>query len=195
MLETRIAALESLVEEQRAARAARRRRRGGPPMTELDLELAPIDARLEFIAQERALIEETLAALEASIQATPANEMVLAGMERELGTCRPSTRRVAASGQAAVGERIEVTARGERFSLIEPPTEPGRAGAAQPVLIAGAGVVGGARPRLRLRGAARAAEPLDPPAGGAQRQARHPALRDRSPTSAPGSETRWKRAP
>ena len=54
------------------------------PLSELDIELAPIDARLEFIAEEKARIEATLAELDASIQATPANEMVLGGLEREL---------------------------------------------------------------------------------------------------------------
>jgi polysaccharide chain length determinant protein (PEP-CTERM system associated) len=144
-LETRIAALERLVEEQRAARAVPDAE-GNPtePMTELELELAPIDARLEFIQQEKALIQETLAALDASIRATPANEMVLGGLQRELDTLQTQyNEAVAARSQAATGERIEVMSKGERFTLLDPPTEPGSPVRPQRVLIAGAGVFGG----------------------------------------------------
>jgi polysaccharide biosynthesis transport protein len=145
VLENRIAALEGLVEQQRAERA-------GPtadgeataPMSELDVQLAPIDARLEFIAEEKKMIQQTLAKLAASIQATPQNEMVLTGMERELATLqREYENATAARGQAQVGERIEVLSKGERFSLIEPPTEPNSPVRPKRVLIAGAGVVGG----------------------------------------------------
>lgn len=144
-LETRIAALESLVEEQRASRSMPDAEgNAAQPMTELELELAPIDARLAFIAEERRLIEETLAALDTSIQATPANEMVLTGMERELANLQTQyTEAVAARSQAATGERLEVTSRAERFSLIEPPNEPSSPVKPRRTLIAGAGVFGG----------------------------------------------------
>ncbi|CAN5711505.1 Wzz/FepE/Etk N-terminal domain-containing protein [soil metagenome] len=144
-LETRIGALEDLVEQDRAARAMPGEDgEAAAPMNELEVELAPIDARLDYIAQDRTLIEATLAEIDGSIQATPANEMVLSGLERELETLqRQYTEAVGARSQAAVGERIEVTARGERFSLIEPPTEPGSPVRPRRVLIAGAGVFGG----------------------------------------------------
>lgn len=144
-LETRLAALQRLVEEQRAARAVPGTDgEAGQPMSELDAELAPIDARLEFIAQERAQIEKTLAGLDASIRKTPANETRLAGMERELAALQQQYEEaVGARGRATMGERIEVTARGERFSLIEPPVPPGGPVRPRRVLIAGAGVFGG----------------------------------------------------
>lgn len=144
-LETQLAALEALVEEQRAARSV-----VGPdgeearPMSELEAELAPIDARLAFIAEEREAIETVLAELDQSIRATPRNETVLAGMERELQALQTQYQEaVAARGRATVGERIEVTARGERYSLIEPPVHPGGPVRPRRVLIAGAGVFGG----------------------------------------------------
>jgi polysaccharide biosynthesis transport protein len=144
-LETRLAALEGLVKEQRAARSVPGPEgEAGQPMSELDAELAPIDARLKFIAEERTQIEETLAELDASIRRTPANETRLAGMERELATLQQQYEEAVASrGRATMGERIEVTARGERFSLIEPPTPPGGPVRPRRVLIAGAGVFGG----------------------------------------------------
>jgi succinoglycan biosynthesis transport protein ExoP len=127
LLETRIAALEGLVEEQRASRATPGAD-GAPqaPLSDLDVELAPIDARLEFIAQEKALIQQALEDLDETIQATPQNEMILAGLERELASLSDQYEAAVANlGQAQVGERIEVLSKGERFSLIEPPTEPG----------------------------------------------------------------------
>ncbi len=145
MLETRIAALEGLVEEQRAQRAVTDANGNtGVPASALDVELAPIDARLEYIAQDKQAIHDMLGLLDASIQSTPANEMVLTGLEREQENIkRQYDAAVANLGQAAVGERIEVMSKGERFSLIEPPTAPGGPVRPKRLLIAGAGVVGG----------------------------------------------------
>lgn len=145
VLETRLKALQDLVDGQRDARAVPDAE-GNPaaPASELDIELAPIDARLEFIAQEKALIEKTLADFNASIQATPSNEMVLGGLEREMASLQQQYDTAnAALIQAQTGERIEVTSQGQRFSLIEPPTEPGSPVRPKRMLIAGAGVVGG----------------------------------------------------
>jgi uncharacterized protein involved in exopolysaccharide biosynthesis len=145
LLEGRIAALESLVAEQRAARAVPDAEgNAAAPPSELDLELAPITARLEFIAAEKAMIEKTLADLDASIQETPSNEMVLGGLEREREAIeRQHADAVASLGQAQVGERIEVLSKGERFSLIEPPTLPVGPVGPKRELIAAAGLVGG----------------------------------------------------
>ena len=108
------------------------------------MELAPIDERLKYIAEEKAVIEETLAELAASIEATRGNEMVLAGLERDLETLRTQYNdAVASRGQAQVGERIEVLSKGERFSLIEAPTMPNSAYSPNRLLISAAGVVGG----------------------------------------------------
>ena len=145
VLEQRIAALEGLVDSQRASRAVPGADgEAAAPLSELEVELAPIDARLEFIAEEKALIEETLAELDATIQSTPTNEMNLANLERGLADLqRDYGDAVGARGQAQVGERIEVLSKGERFSLIEAPTEPNNPASPNRVLIAGAGVVGG----------------------------------------------------
>lgn len=145
VLQTRIAALESLVAEQRAARAIPGAD-GEPvqPLSELEVELAPIDEQLKYIAEERAAVEETLAELAASIQATPNNEMALVDLERELTNLqRQYDGAVAALGQAQVGERIEVLSKGQRFTLIEAPVERYTPVSPPRLLIAGAGVVGG----------------------------------------------------
>lgn len=145
MLENRIAALEGLVAEQRAQRAVPDADgNAAAPVSELDVELAPIDARLEYIAEEKALIQGILAQLDSSIQSTPANEMVLAGLEREyVNLQRQYDEAMGRRGQAAVGERIEVLSKGERFTLIEAPTAPGGPVKPRRSLIAAAGIMGG----------------------------------------------------
>lgn len=145
MLENRLAALQTLVDEQREQRVVPGIDGSvAAPMSELDVELAPIDARLAFIAEEKAAIEAQLEKLDKSITATPANEMVLGGLELEMQSLeRQHAEAVANRSQAAVGERIEVLAKGERFSLIEPPTEPNGPTKPKRKLIAAAGVMGG----------------------------------------------------
>jgi polysaccharide biosynthesis transport protein len=139
LLETRIAALEQEVAEQRALLDD-----GLEGLSPIDIQLSDIDGRLEFIAEERARMEEELAALDASIQATPANALILEGLEREYRNTQSqynaATERLAT---ASVGERIEVMSKGERFSLIEPAVPPVAPEKPNRVLIAGAGVAGG----------------------------------------------------
>ena len=145
LLENRLAALDGLVSGQRATRAVPDAEgNAAAPTSELDVELAPIDARLEFIAEEKKTIARNLAELDASIRATPNNEMVLNGLELELTNLTTQYEAAVANlGQANVGERIEVMSKGERFSLIEPPTEPNGPVRPRRKLIAAAGVVGG----------------------------------------------------
>ena len=145
VLQTRIAALESLVAEQQAARSV-----PGPdgeaakPLSELEVELTPIDEQLKYIAEEKATIERTLAELDASIQSTPKNEMTLADLDRELANLKTQyDNAVASLGQAQVTEKIEVLSKGQRFTLIEAPIEKNSPVSPPRLLIASAGVVGG----------------------------------------------------
>ena len=144
MLESQIAALQKLVDQQQASRAVPGADGTVKPTSELDLELAPIDARLKFIQDDKATIQQTLDELNASLQATPANEQALAGLERELANIQNQyNTAVANAGQATVGERIETMEKGERFSLIQPPSNPSMPSSPNRLLIASAGVIGG----------------------------------------------------
>ena len=145
VLRTRIAALETLVAEQRAARAVPGADgQAAEPLSELDLELAPIDEQLKYIADERATIEKTLADLATALQATPQNERTLANLERELANLQTQyDNAVAALGQAQVTEKIEVLSKGQRFTLIEAPIEKNTPVSPPRLLIASAGIVGG----------------------------------------------------
>jgi uncharacterized protein involved in exopolysaccharide biosynthesis len=145
VLQTRIAALEGLVAEQRAARAVPGADGGeAAPLSELDVELAPIDEQLEYIAEQRTNVEKTLAELAAAQQATPQNEMALADLQRELGNLQTQyDNAVAALGQAQVSEKIEVLSKGQRFTLIDAPIEKNTPVSPPRLLIASAGIVGG----------------------------------------------------
>ena len=139
LLETRIAALETEVAEQRTLLDDE-----FEEMSPLDIQLADIDGRLEFIAEEKARMEVELTDLEESIQATPANALVLDGLERDYrnvqGQYNAAIDRLAA---ASMGERIEVMSKGERFTLVEPAVAPTSPEKPNRILIAGAGVAGG----------------------------------------------------
>ncbi|HRO11763.1 lipopolysaccharide biosynthesis protein [Amaricoccus sp.] len=145
VLQTRIAALQSLVAQQQAARAVPGADgQAAQPLSELDVELAPIDEQLKYIAEERMAVEKTLADLAAAQQATPQNERALADLQRELANLQTQyDNAVAALGQAQVSEKIEVLSKGQRFTLIEAPIEKNTPVSPPRLLIASAGIVGG----------------------------------------------------
>jgi polysaccharide chain length determinant protein (PEP-CTERM system associated) len=195
LLQTQLTALQQLVDQQQAARAVPDAA-GNPakPLTELDAELAPIDDRLKYIAEEKATLDQTLADLEKSIEAMPKNEMVISNMERDLASLQAQYDAALKNrGQAELGERMEVMSKGERFSLIEQPSLPSAPSAPKRMLIAAAGLVGGIAGGIGLvlllemlnRSIRR---PLDIANGlGIQPLATIPYIRT-------GSETRWKRS-
>jgi len=140
LIETRIAALEKIVADQASTMTDPIE----PGMTELDIQLAEIDGRLKFIADERTRIETALAELDESIKATPANELALAGLERDYANTRQQyDAMVDSRSRAAIGEQLEAQAKGARFSLVEPAVPPTAPDQPNRVLIAGAGVAGG----------------------------------------------------
>ncbi len=139
MLKNRVAALEPVVEEQLALI--------NPDflgMSEYEIQLAQLDGRLEFLAGEKARLVTTLDNLDRSIRETPANEMTLTGLQREQESLSfqydQAERRLA---DAAVGERIEVLAKGERFNLVEQATPPADPLSPNRLLIGGGSVAAG----------------------------------------------------
>ncbi len=145
VLDHQIATLEALVEQQRQTRATPDSGNGAAePTTELDLELAPIDARLNFISQEKAMIENTLAELQTSIAATPRNEMVINRLQGDLDNLRQQYEEANARlAKARQGEQIELSAKGQRLTLIEQPVEAPYPDSPNRKLIAVAGMAGG----------------------------------------------------
>ncbi len=139
LLETRIAGLEKMVAEQREALGL-----DTEGMSDYEAQLAQLDGRLKFIAEDQARIQADIDKLDTSIQATPGNELALSELQRDYdntqGQYNAAVERLAT---ASVGERLEVMSKGERFSLIEPAVAPASPDKPNRVLIAGAGVGGG----------------------------------------------------
>ncbi len=117
-LQTQIAAMEEVVRTQLGAGGA------DAPST-FELQIADIDGQIAFLAEQKAVLERELKALEQSIEATPANAIVLGGLRSDYENLRVQyDQAVASLAEARMGDRIEVTARGQRITVIEPATVP-----------------------------------------------------------------------
>jgi hypothetical protein len=99
----------------------------------LDVQLGQIDAQigmLESVIEER---EAELLRLDDAISRTPLNAITLGGLQRDYENIRVQyDSAVARLAQASTGERIELTSRGQRITLIEAANVPRRARASQP---------------------------------------------------------------
>jgi uncharacterized protein involved in exopolysaccharide biosynthesis len=126
-LQTQVAALEEAVREQMGGGF------DGNALSGFDLQVADIDAQIDFLAEQKTLLERELAEIETSIEATPANAIALGRLNSDYENLRLQYDQVARSlADAQMGDRIEVTARGQRISVIEAaaipsaPAEPNR---------------------------------------------------------------------
>ena len=138
LLEARIAGLEKIVADQHAADGATE------GMSDYDLQLSQLDGRLQFIDEDKKRIDDQLKELEASIEATPANELALGEMQRDYQNIQSQyNAAVDRLATASTGERLEVMSKGERFSLIEPAVAPSSPDEPNRLLIASAGLAGG----------------------------------------------------
>ncbi len=112
-LQTQVAALEEAVKEQLGAA-------GGGSMSSFDVQMLDIDGQIEYLAGQKETIEADLAKIDASIQATPGNSMILGTLTSDLENLRVQyDQAVASLANARMGDRIEVTDRGQRISVIE----------------------------------------------------------------------------
>jgi succinoglycan biosynthesis transport protein ExoP len=118
-LQTQVEALERAVAEQLGDSES------GGALTTFDLQMADIDGQIDFLAQQKTLLERELEALEASLEVTPRNAITLGALESDYENLRVQHNQAVASlAEARMGDRIEVTARGQRISVIEPASEP-----------------------------------------------------------------------
>jgi polysaccharide chain length determinant protein (PEP-CTERM system associated) len=94
----------------------------------LEVQLAEIDSQMAGLDSEAQGIQAELETLTQSIAATPANAIVLSSLQRDYENVRQQyDHAVQRLAQASVGERIELTSRGQRITLIESanvPAEP-----------------------------------------------------------------------
>lgn len=124
MLVSRIEALEAnLTEQPGAADAAQSAT--NPQEAMLNLQVGEIDTRIGVIDEELEGIADELERLEESIAKTPANSVTLEALERDLSNTRSQyDAAISRLATAATGERIELTAKGQRISVLRQATTP-----------------------------------------------------------------------
>lgn len=107
----------------------------------LQLQLDEIDSRVAFIDNEVKAVEAELASVQEAIERTPKVSIRLDELEREYENAQTQyNRAVEARAKARTGELIEVSAKGERVSVIEQAVEPTEPDSPNRKLIAGGGV-------------------------------------------------------
>lgn len=99
-----------------------------PQSTALNISLAEIDSRLAALDQDIVDAQDELGVLQASIEKTPTNGIVLSGMEREQENIQNLyDAAVGRLAQAQASQRVELSAKGERITVLEAasiPSEP-----------------------------------------------------------------------
>lgn len=146
VLEAQIAALEAQIAARSGASDG-----ADAALTAYQVQLADIDGQLEFIADRKAEIETQMADLERTIDATPANAIVLGTMERDYDNVRTQyNQAVARRATAETGDLIETLSKGGRISVIEQAIAPREPSSPNRPLIAAAGVGGGIAAGLGL---------------------------------------------
>ena len=117
----------------------------------LDIQLSELDARRDSLEAQKEALEARLESLEDVLSRIPANQIALAGLEREYQNVRAQYDAVIArQSQAATGERIESLSRGQRIVVIDPPAVPTTPTGPNRLLIAGGGAAFGILSGLAL---------------------------------------------
>lgn len=115
-----------------------------PMQAMLDLQLADIDARIQFLSDDLTKTEEELERLQVAIERTPENAIRLEALSRDYENVQKQYNQAVASlATAKVGESIEVQGRGERVSVIERAIPPNYPAGPNRKLIAGGGLLAG----------------------------------------------------
>lgn len=96
-----------------------------PDSLMLGIQLSDIDGRIGSLQSQRKEVESQIGVLNDAIAKTPANVIALEALERDYGNIQEQYNQAVANlSQANTGERIEFMSRGQRITVIEPPTAP-----------------------------------------------------------------------
>ncbi|MFV0359641.1 GumC family protein [Tropicimonas sp.] len=97
----------------------------GPTDASFRIQLADIESQISILEEQKRKLEARVAELDIAIGQTPANGVVLEGLLREQMNIQNQYTQAAANlARASTGERIEVMSRGQRITVVEPPTVP-----------------------------------------------------------------------
>ncbi|WP_342078262.1 lipopolysaccharide biosynthesis protein [Yoonia sp. SS1-5] len=139
-LQAQVAALEDLVAQQREDNSGSR----NELLTTYDLQISDIDGQINFLAEQKSLVETEMEQLLVSINATPENAITLGTLERNYENIQTQfDQATEALSEARTGDRIEALSKGQRIVVIEQASPP--AGPYKPnrKLIVAAGMAGG----------------------------------------------------
>jgi polysaccharide biosynthesis transport protein len=117
-LQIEVSALEEVVKEKLGAS-------GVGQLTPFEVQMLDIDGQITYLAEQKGIIEKELLALKTSIEATPSNSIRLSELQSDYETLRVQYEEAVASlSEARMGDRIEVTDRGQRITVIEKAVPP-----------------------------------------------------------------------
>jgi len=139
MLQAQIAQVEELVSAQPTPQNG-----GGTGNSLLDAQLAQLDAQASVLEEQKTVTIAQLEELNSTISRAPAVAILLEELTLNYQNTQQqyntATNRLS---QASTGERIEVMSRGQRISIIDPPSTPNAPSKPNRILIAGGGSVFG----------------------------------------------------
>ncbi len=138
-LEAQIKQLEGVVAAQQLPAGST-----GTAMSPLDIQVATMDAQIDALEEQRRQLIAQLDVLKDSIDRTPANQIVLDGMNRDLSNIQ-SQYNNAVSKQAAASnnEQVEILSKGERITVVEAASAPDTPTKPNRLKVAAGGVGGG----------------------------------------------------
>jgi len=145
----RVKLIQARIEAVRTQIASGIAEEGGETLTaeeagnaQLQLRLAQIDAEAETLQRNLSENRTRFDALETSVARTASIRIELESMERERINLRSQHgAAVQRLNQARLSERIEVSARGGRITVLEPPSIPSRPANANRMAVAGTGMM------------------------------------------------------
>lgn len=141
LLASQIAALETIVDGQKSEGQVDEE---GRILSVYEVQLADMDGQLDYMASQRKQIEVVMAALQASIEATPGNAITLDTLQRDYDNSRMQyDQAVANKARAETGDTIEALSKGQRITVIEQAVAPQDPDRPNRPLIAAGGIAGG----------------------------------------------------
>jgi hypothetical protein len=126
-VERQIEAAEARLQETSPAPPPPTTRPTNPAYVQLQAQLASDAVELASLVEKEAAVRRQIATLEERLLQTPAVERDYHGLTRELDSARVKYQEFSTKQrEAAASENLEMDAKAERFTLIEPPLVPGR---------------------------------------------------------------------
>ena len=140
LLQSQIAALEAQIAQAGTPSAPA----VDPQQAALQIQLTDIDTQIDAITREKGILQQQMTTLQASIDATPANAIRLATLQRDAAALQAQyNQAVASRAQAVTGETIEALSKGQRITVVEPAIPPAEPVSPNRPAIAAAGIGGG----------------------------------------------------